>query len=84
MTRVMRYGSNCSKSTDHKGGNKLKREGLIKIAEGKSKYGNIFIYVREKIYALYIFVFHPETEEPLYYNNDFADDVIRVFIEKGK
>jgi len=62
----------------------LKREGLIKIAEGKSKYGNIFIYVREKIYALYIFVFHPETEEPLYYNNDFADDVIRVFIEKGK
>jgi hypothetical protein len=80
----MRYGSNSSKSTDHKGGNKLERKGLIKIAEGKSKYGDISIYVREKLYAPYIFVFHPETEEPLYDNNDFADDVIRVLIEKEK
>jgi hypothetical protein len=80
----MRCGSNRSKSTDHKGGKKLKREGLIKIAEGKSKYGDISIYVREKLYAPYIFVFHPETEEPLYDNNDFSDDVIRVIIEKGK
>jgi hypothetical protein len=80
----MRCSSNRSKSTNHKGGNKLEREGLIKIAEGKSKYGDISIYVREKLYAPYIFVFHPETEEPLYDNNDFSDDVIRVLIEKGK
>jgi len=62
----------------------LKREGLIKITEGKSKYGDISIYVREKLYAPYIFVFYPETEERLCDNNDFADDVIRVLIEKNK
>ena len=62
----------------------MEREGLIKITEGKSKYGDISIYLREKLYAPYIFVFHPETEEPLYDNNDFADDVIRVLIEKGE
>jgi hypothetical protein len=62
----------------------LEREGLIKITEGKSKYGDISIYVREKLYAPYIFVFHCKTEELLHDNNDFADDVIRVLIEKGK
>jgi len=62
----------------------LKREGLIKITEGKSKCGNISIYVREKLYAPYVFVFYPETEERLCDSNDFADDVIRVLIEKGK
>jgi hypothetical protein len=62
----------------------LEREGLITIAEGKSKYGDISIYVREKLYTPYIFVFHRKTEEPLYDNGDFADDVIRVLIEKGK
>lgn len=62
----------------------MKREGLIKITEGKSKYGNIPIYVREKMYAPYIFVFHPETQKPLYDNSDFADDVIRILREKGK
>jgi len=61
----------------------LKREGLIEIAVGKSKYGDISIYVREKLYTPYIFVFHLQTEEPLYDNNEFADDVIRVLIEKG-
>jgi hypothetical protein len=62
----------------------LEREGLIKIAEGKSKYGDISIYAREKLYAPYIFVFHRKTEEPLYDNSDLADDVIRVLIEKGE
>jgi hypothetical protein len=62
----------------------LEREGLIKVAEGKSKYGDISVYVREKFYAPYIFVFHPETDEPLYDYNDFANDVIRVLVEKGK
>ncbi|MEW6587272.1 MAG: hypothetical protein AB1442_16895 [Nitrospirota bacterium] len=62
----------------------MKREGLIEIAEGKSKYGDIAIYVREKLYAPYIFVFHSETGEPLHDNRDFANDVIQVLIEKGK
>jgi hypothetical protein len=62
----------------------LKREGLIKITEGKSKCGDISIYVREKLYAPYIFVFYPGTEERLCDNKDFTDDVIRVLIEKGK
>jgi hypothetical protein len=62
----------------------LEREGLIKIAEGKSRYGDISIYVRERLYAPYIFVFHPETEEPLYDNSDFTSDVIGVLIEKGQ
>jgi hypothetical protein len=62
----------------------LKREGLIKITEGKSQYGNISIYVRKKLYVPYIIVFYPETEACLFDNNDFADDVIRVLREKGK
>lgn len=62
----------------------MERKGLIKIAQGTSKYGNISIYIREKIYAPYIFVFHPVTTEPLYDNIEFADDVIRILIEKGK
>lgn len=62
----------------------MKREGLIRIAEGKSKYGDISIYVREKLYTPYIFVFHPEAEKPLHDNKDFADGVIRVLIKKGK
>lgn len=62
----------------------MEREGLIKIAEGKTKYGNVSIYVREKLYTPYIFVFHHETEKPIHDNSDLADDVIRVLIKKGK
>ncbi len=62
----------------------MKREGLIKITDGKSQYGNISIYVREKLYVPYIIVFYPETEAYLFDSKDFADVVIRVLIEKGK
>ena len=62
----------------------MKREGLLKITEGRSRFGDVSIYVREKLYAPYIFVFHPETQKPLYDNSDFADDVIRILREKGK
>ncbi|MBM4147172.1 MAG: hypothetical protein FJ240_13030 [Nitrospira sp.] len=84
MRLLAGFNLSSRKSTLRKGGNTLEREGLIKIADGKTKYGNVSIYVREKLYTPYIFVFHQETEKPLHDNSDFADDVIGVLIKNGK